>query len=145
MKSHNITLFNFLSILCCFGLSLLFFSCSGLGGEKTSGAVSFSFDARSLVSSLEENLQENDIPTESLQEVNIQMALLGGGGGIHQTLKQSLSQKKILIPISKMQKLQSLKILQLALLFMPAELFMQALKKMILHLYIQPFMELVMK
>lgn len=81
MKSHNITLFNFLSILCCFGLSLLFFSCSGLGGEKTSGAVSFSFDARSLVSSLEENLQENDIPSESLQEVKIQIALLGGGGG----------------------------------------------------------------
>ena len=81
MKSHNITLFNFLSILCCFGLSLLFFSCSGLGGEKTSGEVSFSFDARSLVSSLEENLQENDIPSESLQEVKIQIALLGGGGG----------------------------------------------------------------
>ena len=81
MKSHNITLFNFLSILCCFGLSLLFFSCSGLGGEKTSGAVSFSFDARSLVSSLEENLQENDIPSDSLQEVKIQIALLGSGGG----------------------------------------------------------------
>ncbi|MBR1639181.1 MAG: leucine-rich repeat domain-containing protein [Treponema sp.] len=73
MKSHK---FQFL-LSCSFFTSLFFLlilsSCTGFNSVKTSGSLAFSFDARSILSSLE----KSELSLEGLQELKIQIALLG--------------------------------------------------------------------